>query len=302
MENAIVLKDVTKRYGDFCLEHVNLTIPQGCIVGLVGENGAGKTTVLRAILQMMELDEGKIEILGEERKSDTPAWKEDLGVVLAEVDCFGEMNALQLEKCMNKMYRHWDTEVYHRFLKQFRIDGKKKIRKYSRGTKMKLNLAVALSHHARLLLLDEATSGLDPMVRDEILDLLLEFMQREDHTVILSTHIISDLEKIADYVAFLHEGRLLLFEEKDILLQEYGMLRCTEQEYHKIPSVFVAGVRKNQFGYEVLIRNRWKAQEQCRWMQSERASLEEILVYQIRGGQPENRMGSEYDTKVLWNS
>ena len=284
MENAIVLKDVTKRYGDFCLDHINLTIPQGCIVGLVGENGAGKTTILRAILQMMPLDEGKIQVLGREREQRTLDWKEELGVVLTELDCFGEMNALQMEKCMKGIYRQWDTKMFHSYLEKFRIDPKKKLRRYSRGTKVKLNLAIALSHHARLLLLDEATSGLDPMAREEILDMLLEFMQDERHTVLLSTHIVSDLEKIADYVAFLHKGQLQLFEEKDVLLYEHGMVRCLEEEYRSIPELYVAGVRENQFGYEVLIQNRQEAQLRCAWMRPERASLEEILVYRLKEG------------------
>lgn len=283
MEYAIRLNNITKHYDDFCLDHVSLAVPQGCIVGLVGENGAGKTTVLRAILQMMSLDEGTIEVLGQERDSADGQWKEEVGVVLTVNDYFASLNAVQVEKIMSRLYRNWDRDAWSACLDRFAISPKKKIGKYSRGMRVKLNLAIALSHRARLLLLDEATSGLDPMIRDEILDILREFILEEDHTVLLSTHIISDLEKSADYVACLHRGHLQCFEEKDALLYRYGITRCTEKEYRDIPGKYVAGVRRDPFGCEVLIRDRTEAEKTCGWLRTERASLEEILVGQMKG-------------------
>lgn len=292
MESAINLKNVTKQYGTFTLDHVNLEIPKGCIVGLVGENGAGKTTLLRAILQMIHLDEGEIrvnDVAGNHASSggwDSWNWKDEVGVVLAGLGGFSQLTARELGKCMSHIYQSWDAGCYEAYLERFQIEKKKKIGKYSKGMCMKLDLAVALSHHAKLLILDEATSGLDPLVRDEILEILRDFIQDEGHTILMSTHIISDLEKIADYVAFLHEGRVQFFEEKDELLYNHGLYQCTEEEYQRLDARFVAGYRKTAFHYEVLIQNALEAQAHYPDIQLERVSLEDILIYRIKGERP----------------
>lgn len=283
MESAVSLRNVTKNYGSFVLDHVNLELPKGCIIGLAGENGAGKTTLLRAILQMLNLDAGEIFINGEQKNGNDWKWKDEIGVVLSGVDSFGELTALQFGKCMSGFYSHWNQEQFLQYLKQFHIDEKKRIRKYSKGMKRKLDLASALSHEAKLLLLDEATGGLDPMVRDEFLEIFREFIQDEEHTVLLSTHIISDIEKAADYVIFLHEGKVRFFEEKDELLYQHGIWHCTPEEYAGIRKEYVAGVRKSQYGYEVLICRRQEAAAEYPDMHLERASIEDILIYQIKG-------------------
>ncbi|MGI6070953.1 MAG: ABC transporter ATP-binding protein [Blautia sp.] len=283
MISAISLRNVTKSYGDFKLDHINLEVPAGSIVGLVGENGAGKTTMIRSILQMVHLDEGEIFYNGERKTWEDYGWKDEISVVLTGLAAYAQMNAIQLGKCMANIYSQWDMGQYHSYLKRFRIDEKKKILKYSQGTSMKLNLAVALSHHAKFLILDEATSGLDPVVRDEILEILLDFIQEEDHTVFMSTHIVSDLERVADYIAFLHEGRLEFFESKDDLLCRYGILRCTRAQYEAVDPKYVASVRKNQFEYEVLVQDRYHMAAQYPDFMVDGASIEEIMVFLIKG-------------------
>lgn len=283
MESAISLRNVTKSYGAFTLDHINLEIPAGCIVGLVGENGAGKTTILRAILQMIRLDEGEILVNGVPKEWNDYGWKDEIAVVLSGLAGFAQMNALQLGKCMEKIYSRWDMEQYLGYLRQFKIDVKKRIGKYSKGTSMKLDLAVAFSHHAKILILDEATSGLDPMVRSEILELLMDFIQEEDHTVFMSTHIVSDLERVADYIAFLHEGKLKFFESTDELRCRHGILHCTKEQYDRLDKKYVSGYRKNQFEYEVLIRDRSLVMKEYPEYVMDIPTIEEIVVLLIRG-------------------
>lgn len=283
MEAAISLKDVTKRYGGFTLDHITMDIPRGCIVGLVGENGAGKTTLIKAILQLIQIDEGEI-IIDEKRIQDlTPRWKDAVGVILSGVEFAARMDARQFGNCMRDLFSSWQEDQYERYLKEFQIDGRKMIKDYSKGMKMKLDLAVALSHQAKLLIFDEATSGLDPVVRDDILDILLDFIQDEEHTVLISSHIISDLEKVADYIAFLHQGKLRFYMDKDALLYSFGVVRCTQEEYRKIPGSYVRGVRKSQFGCEVLICDRERFEREYRDYTVDGTSIEEIILFHVKG-------------------
>ena len=227
--NAIEIKGLTKRYKDFALEGLDLTLPMGCVLGLVGANGAGKSTTIRLIMDAMERDGGTVEVLGVDNKSqEFQKVKEEVGVVLDET-CVPEfITARQLGKIMADTYRNWEQDAYERWLDKFQLPGNKKFKEYSRGMTMKLGIAAALSHRARLLLLDEATSGLDPMVREELLEVFADFAAQDGHAVLISSHIVSDLEKICDYVAFLEKGRLVLCEEKDVLLDRYGILKCGE--------------------------------------------------------------------------
>ena len=283
MDAAIRLKNVTKRYGDFTLDHITMDIPKGCIVGLVGENGAGKTTLLKAILQMVSIQEGEILLDGRPLADLAPQWKEQVGVILAGVEFAGRMNARQFGNCMRSLYRNWRDDQFEKYLKDLQIDAHKDIKDYSKGMKMKLDLAVALSHQAKILIFDEATSGLDPVVRDDILDILLEFIQDEEHTVLISSHIISDLEKVADYIAFLHEGKLQFFMDKDRLLYHFGVVRCTLEEYKKIPAEYVRGSRKSQFGCEVLICERERFLREYPGYVVDPADIEEIILYHVKG-------------------
>ena len=241
--NAIELKQVKKRYGDFALNDVNICLPEGCVLGLIGENGAGKSTLIRMMCGMCKPDGGEVVVLGERagRSAAFTRVKQDIGVVLDEACLPDELTAPQIAQCMRGIYTHWDDEVFGGFMRRFALPEDKAVRHYSRGMKMKLAIAAAMSHHAKLLLLDEATSGLDPVVRDDILDVFNEFTRQEDHSVLISSHIVSDLEKICDYVVFIHKGNVILSEEKDRLLEKYALLAMERAQYDAMPK---EGVRR----------------------------------------------------------
>ena len=250
--NAMEIKGLTKQYQGFRLGSYDLTLPSGCILGLVGENGAGKSTTIRLIMDAITRDAGTISVLGVDNRSPEFAGvKEDIGVVLDEAYFPEVLSAVNVGKIMACTYRRWDMEKYRGYLTRFDLDDRKLIRDYSRGMRMKLAIAVALSHDPKLLILDEATSGLDPMVRDEILDIFNEFTRDPGHSILLSSHIVSDLEKICDYIAFLHKGRLLLCEEKDRLTEEYGILQGGTDG---IAPAAVCGRHATPYGTESLVR------------------------------------------------
>ena len=223
--NALEIHGLTKKRGEFVLQGLELTLPAGCIMGLIGENGAGKSTTIRLILNSLGRDGGTVAVYGKDNRTLTALEREDIGVVLDEVGLPEYMNAAQIGRMLAGIFRRWQPEVYEGYLRRLGLPEDKAFKDYSRGMRMKLGLAAALSHQPRLLLLDEATSGLDPVVRDEILTIFADFTRDENHAVLISSHIVSDLEKICDYIAFLHKGRLLLCEEKDRLAEEYGILR-----------------------------------------------------------------------------
>ena len=253
--NAIECRDLTKSYQGFTLDHITFTLPAGCILGLVGENGAGKSTTLKLLMNATSREDGQVSLLGTDNQSpDFLQTKQDIGVVLDEA-CLPEViTPLELGKLMSLTYTRWDQPLYESYLTRFDIPRTKQFKDFSRGMKMKLAIAAALSHGAKLLLLDEATSGLDPMVRDEVLDVFNEFTRDETHTVVLSSHIVSDLEKICDYIAFLHKGRLILCEEKDRLKEEYGVLHCTAQDAAAISASAIVGKRVSPLGCELLVK------------------------------------------------
>lgn len=250
--NAIECRDLTKSYQGFTLDHITFTLPAGCILGLVGENGAGKSTTLKLLMNATSREDGQVSLLGTDNQSpDFLQTKQDIGVVLDEA-CLPEViTPLELGKLMSLTYTRWDQPLYESYLTRFDIPRTKQFKDFSRGMKMKLAIAAALSHGAKLLLLDEATSGLDPVVRDEILTIFADFTRDEEHAVLLSSHIVSDLEKICDYIAFLHKGRLLLCEEKDRLTEAYGILRDGAED---IDPAAVCGRHTTPYGTEYLVR------------------------------------------------
>ena len=250
--NAIEIKDLCKTYPGFSLDHVNLTLPCGCIMGLVGENGAGKSTTIRLILDMIARDSGTITLLGKDNRENIRLLKEDIGVLLDEVGIPACLNPKQVGKIMANTFRNWEQAVYDSLLEKLAVPPEKPFKDFSKGMKMKLGIAIALSHRPKLLILDEATSGLDPVVRDEVLDLFSEFTREESHAVLISSHIVSDLEKICDYIAFLHKGRLLLCEEKDALKEKYGILRCSREELSALPPEAVIGRKETAYGVEAI--------------------------------------------------
>lgn len=249
--NALEIHGLTKRRGDFVLRGLELTLPAGCIMGLIGENGAGKSTTIRLILNGLQRDGGTIAVYGKDNRAMTALDREDLGVVLDEVGLPEYMNAQQIGRMMAGIFTRWQPEAYAGYLRRLALPEDKPFRDFSRGMKMKQGLAVALSHQPKLLLLDEATSGLDPVVRDEILTIFSDFTRDEEHAVLISSHIVSDLEKICDYIAFLHKGRLLLCEEKDRLTEAYGILRGGAED---IDPAAVCGRHTTPYGTEYLVR------------------------------------------------
>lgn len=249
--NALEIRGLTKRRGDFVLQGLDLTLPAGCIMGLIGENGAGKSTTIRLILNGLRRDGGTIAVYGKDNRALTALEREDIGVVLDEVGLPEYMNAQQIGCMMAGIFTRWQPEVYRDYLRRLALPEDKPFKDFSRGMRMRLGLAAALSHQPKLLLLDEATSGLDPVVRDDILTILSDFTRDEEHAVLISSHIVSDLEKICDYIAFLHRRRLLLCEEKDRLTEEYGILRGTTEG---IEPAAVCGQRATPYGTEYLLR------------------------------------------------
>ena len=273
--NALEIKSLNKSYPGFALDNLNLTLPHGCILGLIGENGAGKSTTIKLILDLIRPDSGAITILGTEH---TRLSREDIGVVLDEVGIPECLTASQVGKVMKNLFKNWDSRRFDALLTQFSIPDGKIFKEFSRGMKMKLGIAVAMSHGAKLLILDEATSGLDPVVRDEVVTMLSEFTREEGHSILISSHIVSDLEKLCDYIAFLHKGKLMLYEEKDVLLSRYGIVYCTHEQLPLLSPTAVLHRKENPYGAEVLVLRDavpgdWKVSP---------VSIEELFVFMVK--------------------
>lgn len=251
--NALEIRGLTKTYSSFQLDHLDLILPSGCIMGLVGENGAGKSTTIKLILEMIRKESGTIRILGRDDGKDIRLTKDELGVVLDDVGIPEWLNTAQVGKIMALTFRNWDRNTYEGLLKKLALPEKKPFKSFSRGMKMKLGIAIALSHHAKLLILDEATSGLDPVVRDEVVEMLYEFTREEDHSVLISSHIVSDLEKLCDYIAFLHQGRLLVCEEKDVLLGRYGIFHGSREELADLDPKAVLHKKESEYGTQAIV-------------------------------------------------
>ena len=271
--NAIELRGLEKHYEDFDLK-IDLELPQGCILGLVGENGAGKSTAIRLLLGMTRPDGGSIRVLGEER-----ADKEQIGVVLDEPAYPECLTPRQVGRIMAGIFRSWDPAAYAGYLKKLGLPENKRFKDFSRGMKMKLSIAVALSHHPRLLVLDEPTSGLDPVVRDEVVELFADFARQEDHSVLISSHIVSDLEKLCDYVAFLHKGRLLLCEERDALREEYGLAQLSKADFEALDPAAVVGSRRSPYGVSAILRR----SDAPAGVPMEPVSIEDLFILMVKG-------------------
>ena len=278
--NAIEIKGLEKRYDGFQLGSFDLTLPSGCIMGLVGENGAGKSTTIKLIMNAIGRDAGEISVLGvDNRSAEFRDVKEDIGVVLDEAYFPEVMSARNVGKVMALTYKNWDAAAFEGYLKKFSLAPDKIFKDYSRGMRMKLAIAAALSHGAKLLILDEATSGLDPMARDELLDIFNDFTRDENCSILLSSHIVSDLEKICDYIAFLHRGRLVLCEEKDRLLEEYALVRLPEERLRELSEESIISRRASGYGTEALVlRGGIPAA-----IPTEHTSLEDIILFLAKG-------------------
>lgn len=276
--NALEIRNLTKSYPGFKLDALSLTLPGGCIMGLIGENGAGKSTTIKLILDMIQKDRGTVTILGKENGGDMRLLKEDIGVVLDEVGIPECLTAKQVGKIMKHTFRNWDDGEYARLLQKLALPEDKAFKDFSRGMKMKLGIAVALAHHSKLLILDEATSGLDPVVRDQVVEMFRQFVTDEHHAILISSHIVSDLEKLCDYVAFLHKGKLMLCEEKDQLLAKYCLMHCSPEQLAQLPSDAIRYRKDSPYGIEAMVlRNAVPA-----GIQISPISIEELFVYMVK--------------------
>ncbi|MCI6157920.1 ABC transporter ATP-binding protein [Peptoniphilaceae bacterium SGI.137] len=280
MQNAVELKGLKKKLGNFELGPIDLVIPQGCIVGYIGENGAGKSTTIKLLLNLMKPDEGEIKIFDLPTQNFTPEQKKDLAYVFDDLYLPGDMNLKNILNFHRKFYGDaWQDKTFSELNTRFQLPDNKAIKHFSRGMKMQLGMALALSHGAKLLLLDEATSGLDPVIRDDVLDLLLDYIQEETHTVLVSSHILSDLEKIADYIAFIHQGKLLFMETKDDLVNQYGIASLTQEQLQEMDPGAIVGTRTHQFGVEAMLKKSMVPNS----IELEKVSVEDIMVFMIKG-------------------
>ena len=279
--NAIELSHINKSFGDFAIRDLNLTVPSGTICGLVGENGAGKSTTIRLLMGALRPDSGTAQVLGTDVFSpEFREMKEDIGVVLDEAYFPESLNATQVGKIMAVTYRRWDQGLYDGYLKRFDLPVNKQFKDFSRGMRMKLAIAVALSHQPRLLVLDEATAGLDPIVRDEVLDIFNEFTREEDHSILISSHILSDLEKLCDYIAFIHKGDLLFCEEKDQLLEEYGIFEDSRENLDcLLPEAIVAREENRYGGVRALVKRNFAPAG----FQLEKPTVEDVVLFLVKG-------------------
>ena len=281
MANAFMVSGLTKTYQDFVLDHVSFNVPSGSIVGLIGENGAGKSTTINAALGLIQKEDGVVSILDrEELDRDI---KEQIGVVFDGSNYPEILSPRKLNRVMKNIYRTWDEQAYLRLLKQFSLPMDKKIKQFSKGMKMKLAISVAFSHHSRLLILDEATSGLDPVVRDDILDMLLDFVQGEGHSILISSHITSDLEKIADYIVFIHEGKVVFEKPKDELTEGYGVIKCGAAQFDALDKADIIAYRKMDYEWQILVSDRDRMQKKYPKALVVPATIDEIMLLYVKG-------------------
>lgn len=283
MNNALEVSHLTKDYGSFKLDDVSFTVPGGTIMGLIGENGAGKSTTIKCILNMVHRDAGDISVFGLDAITDERAVKSQLGVVLDDCGYFNPFTPAQLDRVQKGLYPQWESGLFQQYLSKFSLSEKKLIKDFSKGMRMKLALAAAFAVRPKLLILDEATAGLDPVVRDEILDEFLEFIQDENHSILISSHITSDLEKVADYVTYLHKGKVALTGAKDELLDTYGKLVCSRTDLEKVDPALLGGRRVSQFGCEALVKDRRTFARRYPGLTVEPASLEDIMIFTVKG-------------------
>lgn len=285
MENILELRKVSKTFpkSSFTLDEVSFSLPYGTIMGVVGENGAGKTTTIGCILNTLAKDGGEIKIFGREMHDKDTDMREKIGVVYDGDNFPGYWTARQLSQVMAGLYAHWDDALFQKYTEDFHLPPKQKIKHYSRGMTMKLAIAAALSHHPQLLILDEATSGLDPIMRDEMLEVFLEFVQEEDHSILLSSHITSDLEKVADYIAFIHDGKLILDASKDDLIYNYAVMRCKESQFLALDPEDILAYRKKDLQIDVLTADGKKAQKKYKDIVVDHVSIDEIMLLLVKG-------------------
>ncbi len=280
-ENAIEISGLTKRFDGFTLSDVSFNVPKGSIMGFIGQNGAGKTTTIKAVLNIIKADSGKINIFGMDNTRHEYEIKEHISAVFDELPFHDSLSAKQLEIIMDGIYKNWDNAKFKEYLDRFRLPEKKPFGKFSKGMKMKLQIAAALSHGAKLLIMDEATTGLDPVVRDEILHIFLEYLQDESNSILMSSHITSDLEKIADSVTFIDKGRLLISGYKDDIIESHGVIKCSRSDYGDISREDIVSARISDFGVCVMVSDKKACAKKYPGLVIDNTTLDEIMVYYV---------------------
>jgi len=278
MENVIEINGLSKRYQKFALDNVTLNVPMGSVMGFIGANGAGKSTTIKAILGLYKRDGGEVKVLGEDSEKMSNETREKIGVVFDTMPFPKNLTVTMLDKVFSGIYKSWDSEKFFAYITRFELPLKKKLSGFSRGMEMRLSIAAALSHNPSLLVLDEPTGGLDPVMRSEILDIFLEFMQDETHSILMSTHITSDLEHIADYICFINKGKIVFTEERNEMLEKYRIMKCTEEDLQQVDKVDIIGMRKGRFCNEVLTMNA----DKYPGMVADAPTIEEIMVYYVK--------------------
>ena len=281
INNVIELKNVVKDYGDFKLDHISFAVPEGSVCGFIGQNGAGKTTTINLILDIINRDDGEINLFGKPVDKDHAYVREDVGVVFDEMGFHEFMTAKDINIMMKNIYKNWDEVAFFDYLKKFSLPSKKKCGAFSRGMRMKLQIAVAMSHKAKLLIMDEPTSGLDPIVRNEMIGIFRDFVVEEDHTILLSSHITGDLEKIADEVVFIDGGKIVFSGNKDEILEKHGILKCKKEEASKVSEALIVGVEEEAYSTSILVNDRHAAAKLYPDMVIEEAALEDIVIYYV---------------------
>ena len=280
-ENAIEIKNLTKHYDGFTLDNISFNVPSGSIMGFIGQNGAGKSTTINTILNIIKADSGEVKVLGKDTRSADVQIKQDISAVFDELPFHDQLNAKALDKILRHVFKRWSSEVFYGYLERFQLPVKKKFGQFSKGMKMKLQIAAALSHDAKLLIMDEATTGLDPVVRNEILDIFLEFLQDEGHSILMSSHITSDLERIADSVTFIDKGKLLLSGYKDEILENHGVVKCSKADYESIEKGDIVSARIGDFGVEAMVSDRQSISRKYSGLVIDPTTLEEIMLFYV---------------------
>ena len=282
MDAILEVKDLTKQYDGFTLDHVSFSVPKGCIMGLIGENGAGKSTTIKAALGLIHRDEGSAVFWGKEL-ADAPGMKEDIGVVFDGGSFYETLTPARVGSILGASYKNWDDELYKEYLERFSLPQEKEIKGLSKGMKAKLSIAAALSHRPKFLILDEATSGLDPVMRDDMLDVFLDFVQDEEHSILMSSHITTDLEKVADYITFIHEGRVMFSKSKDELRYRYGIVRCGAAVFGRMDSADILAWRRQAYQWDVLVADKEKARRLYPDAVVDDAAIDDILLLYVKG-------------------
>lgn len=281
MNNALSISGLIKTYADFTLDGVSFDVPVGSIVGLIGENGAGKSTTINAVLGLIQKEAGHVSLLGKDTLDNET--KEQIGVVFDGSNYPEILSPRKIDRIMKNVYDSWDESSYFRLLEQFSLPPDKPIKQFSKGMKMKLAITAALSHHSKLLILDEATSGLDPVIRDDILDMLLDFVQEEDHSILVSSHITGDLEKIADYIVFIHEGKVVFSKPKDELMEQYGLIKCGAAQFDALDPSDIIAYRKMDYEWQVLVSDRDAMQKKYPKALIVPTTIDEIMLLYVKG-------------------